>query len=1364
MAREGGLWVTAAVLGIAATLGVSTHKTQEFPAPGVERSADKSAHPTAHLTKALDKEACSDLEKLIRAFMLVDEDAVVAPASCNMGGQPSKTQDIFLERLKKLQFVIAVLPDPLHTHFPLAFDRFTEAIQEAARDERFVYDSSWLPWQTEAGVYQTYADEKLAKDEKEKREDQPGLLLFRGAVHTTAAITEHDPFIGGLAVFVVAEEPTAGIHRAQFVNALRWIAALQPEQPFGNSVRILGPSFSGSIPSLAQLLAEQAPLLQKRAAADVRIFSGNVSSTVAVDWLQQRLQEKDLKPVQVKFRSFQNSNNVDLDRFCRYVFANGMEPSSVAIVSEDETAFGSEYNRGSPDESPCRPEKPGTAVANDSKVSEPKRGGPVYLYYPRDIASLRAAYQSQSIFSQGQGDAGQAGSRHTLQADIADPGGEDHDTIRSYSANQMAVSQEAALLDMVSIMRAHDTQFIVLRSSNPLDQLFLSHYFRMTYPRARIIIAGSDLLLSRETGLSGLSGIMTLTTYPLLPWGQDWTRHFTSSGLYPPKGDQDSRLRNRFHSHRIFTNQGAEGTYVALRFLLHPMLIGKDDVTEADATDAATRADGETDAKAGFVPSNCEPTLFTLPEYGEPSWVNKPREFPCAHPPTWLSVLGDGGFWPIAAMDFPTDLGKPGPQPIPDLNQTNKDGNRWNRSIHSIAFSGRALLTAGGDAFNSKQAWPEISTSMQLALLLSFVWACYHTLCCLRGSVTAKPAHRAHFVKPNTDSADHPGDLQIRQRNYDALMLLGTVLIVLVPILLAWGYGAMWVGGEPLSHPWAYRAFLPLVWMIAGFGLCANIWLGQFLVNPQVAIPNNARLWKRFELQLSLLRDSFKHAAHTWRVWQTFLLYCMLSVLLYWFVDFFLDTILNDANRIPTYLRAMDLTTGVSPLVPLVALVLGLYAWFWCALGGLALFNEDRPRLPTLASLEFTPPQGGAPISVLSMFSSEGIAEPLERRCSPFALGFVVPGVVIFLFLVLAGGSLFGWPPIRSLGSPWYSLLFCLWLALSMSTLLASAVQFVFVWLGLRNLLLFLDRLTMRRTFESFTGFSWGSVWKMGGGVLDVRYKLFSRQMETVNHLRESLLEWQTRRNAGQAGAMYANPCPDIEPQSSMPSVCDSIQALDDLGKKLFAFASWYSGYWNDSSRRYTPGLEEMQLWLAGFAGTMTSHLLLPAWREESGSPLLDRLDKGKDDKESKEKKDGTVVVPTHIRNAEELVGLVYMAFIQNILGRLRSLVLGMVWVFLSITIAIASYPFDPRPLLSSMVLGLFTVLALTVTIVYSQMHRDATLSRMTDTTPGELGVEFWMKLFGLGLGPALGVLAAVFPEFGGYLMSLLGPGLAALR
>jgi hypothetical protein len=80
----------------------------------------------------------------------------------------------------------------------------------------------------------------------------------------------------------------------------------------------------------------------------------------------------------------------------------------------------------------------------------------------------------------------------------------------------------------------------------------------MTYPAGRIIIVGADLLLRRETGISGLNGVMTLSTYPLLPWGQDWTL---------------GRSPGSFHHHRAFTQDGAESTYVAERFLLHRVSI-----------------------------------------------------------------------------------------------------------------------------------------------------------------------------------------------------------------------------------------------------------------------------------------------------------------------------------------------------------------------------------------------------------------------------------------------------------------------------------------------------------------------------------------------------------------------------------------------------------------------------------------------------------------------------------------------------------------------------------------------------------------------------------------------------------------------
>src|ERR1700739_137020 len=83
------------------------------------------------------------------------------------------------EETSKLRFAIAILPDPIHTHMAVVFDRFAAAIQDAAQDEGYDFDSSWLPWEDEAESYALLADQEEAGSKKEQREKQPGIFLFR---------------------------------------------------------------------------------------------------------------------------------------------------------------------------------------------------------------------------------------------------------------------------------------------------------------------------------------------------------------------------------------------------------------------------------------------------------------------------------------------------------------------------------------------------------------------------------------------------------------------------------------------------------------------------------------------------------------------------------------------------------------------------------------------------------------------------------------------------------------------------------------------------------------------------------------------------------------------------------------------------------------------------------------------------------------------------------------------------------------------------------------------------------------------------------------------------------------------------------
>jgi hypothetical protein len=66
--------------------------------------------------------------------------------------------------------------------------------------------------------------------------------------------------------------------------------------------------------------------------------------------------------------------------------------------------------------------------------------------------------------------------------------------------------------------------------------------------------------------------------------------------------------------------------------------------------------------------------------------------------------------------------------------------------------------------------------------------------------------------------------------------------------------------------------------------------------------------------------------------------------------------------------------------------------------------------------------------------------------------------------------------------------------------------------------------------------------------------------------------------------------------------------------------------------------------------------------------------------------------------------------------------------------------------------------------MLFAQMHRNAILSRITDTTPNELGWEFYLRIITFGGIPVLTWLAYQFPQIGGSLYRILQPGLQVAK
>ena len=364
----------------------------------------------------------------------------------------------------------------------------------------------------------------------------------------------------------------------------------------------------------------------------------------------------------------------------------------------------------------------------------------------------------------------------------------------------------------------------------------------------------------------------------------------------------------------------------------------------------------------------------------------------------------------------------------------------------------------------------------------------------------------------------------------------------------------------------------------------------------------------------------------------------------------------------------------------------------------------------------------------------------LAEENYPFLFG-------IFLFLLFLGGAyaIGGWVPVRSLGAQNYAIIFLVSLDICCTLAIVEAWRLCQTWEELRRLLAFLDRLPLRRTLASLRGFSWGGVWKMSGNVLEVRYKVMSRQMECMNHTIASLEEFlKTSSDPGEIRAAR-----------------NSLAALLRMRRMGMKFAGWYSSNYANPHAGDLSSFTKFQQSIASASGTLLVKLLLPTWRMEEESLLVAFQ---KDDTKDAAPHPAPLADDKHIRNAEEFVCLNYLGFIQNVLGRLRTMTVTITLLLIAATIATSTYPFDPRQALSAVLIILFVIVGVVIVKVYADMHRDATLSHVTNTTPGELGTEFWFKIVGFGLAPLLGLLTRIFPSMTDFIFSWLQPGISSLK
>ncbi len=355
-------------------------------------------------------------------------------------------------------------------------------------------------------------------DNRWKRDS--GVLLFRSGTQL-------------LIVFLVGETPTHGINRIAMRDALdqiSWLEGwqmaearrppshlLRAVQQFEDAneargyrrsqIRIIGPTFSGSAPSLRNVLEDWRrafPAANPSAPKDlsIRIISGTASSvdehTLSPD--------HDQGPPRITFNTAQVPDEVLWKQIPRIVdnvdAIPRMVPSSlplqappIALLLENTV-----YGKGG---------------------REQDRTGILKLTFPLHISALRTAYRG----NQGKSAAGPDLGHHDL--DLPDEAGQQRrDVIPSFSP-RAAVYDELMLSNLLVTIRREHIRYVGIVASDVQDLVFLVQQIRVHCPDTIVFTTSADIGFLHSDVNTDLRGMRIFTTYPLFNRAQNWTAPFS---------------------------------------------------------------------------------------------------------------------------------------------------------------------------------------------------------------------------------------------------------------------------------------------------------------------------------------------------------------------------------------------------------------------------------------------------------------------------------------------------------------------------------------------------------------------------------------------------------------------------------------------------------------------------------------------------------------------------------------------------------------------------------------------------------------------------------------------------------------------
>lgn len=441
-------------------------------------------------------------------------------------------------------------------------------------------------------------------------------------------------------------------------------------------------------------------------------------------------------------------------------------------------------------------------------------------------------------------------------------------------------------------------------------------------------------------------------------------------------------------------------------------------------------------------------------------------------------------------------------------------------------------------------------------------------------------------------------------------------------------------------------------------------------------------------------------------------------------------------------LRSMHLTSGVSPILPMLLLLVAGLWWLLQMSAGYLLLDARRPRLPMgvhrkrigfiaeRVEKDSNRCQNGIGEFAHAAPEDTYMVTELLRALRPenvFSVSYRL-SFVTWLAVPLGLGV---FEPIMTLEHPRFGqVLWYLFLLPALALISGTTLRLWDIWLKARRLLTMLDSLPLRRGFQELKEFSWQPLWRPGLATTD-----FQRIGARVGEARAC-----AQNTAPQAFHGIKNPVDER---------CRK-ELLRDLERICVLHYKFSVDWWERRRLEMTlfesySGIQEGH----ALAGGRALDYLAKQWEEEKEEPRRHRKPEDQD--------------ASSVRACESFVCLLYVNFLKAVLERIRTLMMAIGGMYILILLAMTSYPFQPRATIVSVLAVLLFYIVAVVTSVFAQVHRNATFSHITNTKPGELGVDFWLKTGSFVALPLFTFFVSQFPQINRFLYAWVEPAVRAL-